>query len=135
MELSTLNLWAVLAAAVATYGIGAIWYSPLLFSGQWMESAGLRESDLENTNMAKIMSLTLIYSLIMAFCLGMFLNDPSIGLSEGAFYGFLTGFGWIFFVIATNSMYEQKSWTYILIVGGYWTVAFTVMGLILGAWK
>jgi hypothetical protein len=56
-------------------------------------------------------------------------------VQEGAFYGFLTGFGWIFFVLATNSQFEQRSFKYTLISGAHWTVVFTVMGLILGAWK
>ncbi|MDZ7714842.1 MAG: DUF1761 domain-containing protein [Balneolaceae bacterium] len=50
-------------------------------------------------------------------------------------YGFLTGFGWVFFALAVNNLYEQSSWKYICINGGYWTVTFTVMGLIIRAWK
>lgn len=76
----------------------------------------------------------------MAFNLAMFLTGSpeaavQIDAGTGAFYGFLTGFGWIFFALAVNSLYEQKSWKYIFVNGGYWTVAFTVMGLILGVWK
>lgn len=85
--------------------------------------------------MAKIFGLAFIFTLIMAFCLAMFLNDASIGASEGAFYGFLAGFGWIFFALAVNSLYERRSWRYSLINGGYWTVVFTLIGFILGAWR
>ncbi len=135
MDMSTLNVWAVLVAAVAGHIIGAIWYSPMLFSNAWMQAIGKKEEDFKPVNMGKLLTITFVFQLIMAFCLGMFLNDASIGWSEGAFYGFLTGFGWIFFVIATNSMYEQRSSKYIFISGIHWTVVFTVMGLILGAWK
>jgi hypothetical protein len=32
------------------------------------------------------------------------------------------------------SLFERKSWRYVLINGGYLTLALTVMGLILGVW-
>ena len=133
--MSTLNIWAVLVAAVAGHIIGAAWYSPMLFSNAWMDSIGKREDDFKKVNMGVLLSTTFVFMLIMSFCLAMFLNSPEIGMTEGAFYGFLTGFGWIFFVIATNSMFEQRPFKYTLISGAHWTVVFTVMGLILGYWK
>jgi len=33
------------------------------------------------------------------------------------------------------ALFERRSWKYIVINGGYMTVSFTVMGLILGAWR
>jgi len=135
MDMSTLNIWAVVVAALAAHTIAAVWYSPLLFSKGWMDSIGAKEEDFSGSNMGKLIGITFIFHVIMAFCLGMFLNDASIGMHEGAFYGFLTGFGWIFFVLATNSMYERRPWKYVFITGSHWTIAFTVMGLILGAWK
>lgn len=134
MDTSTLNIWAVLIATLSTFVIGWLWYGPL-FGKAWMDAAGVTKESTQDANMGKIFGLAFIFELIMAYCLGMFLNDPSIGISEGAFYGFLTGFGWIFFALAVNSFFEQRSWKYILINGGYWIITFTVMGLILGAWK
>ena len=134
MDISTLNIWAILVATLSAFLVGWLWYGPL-FGKAWMTTAGMTEEQLQQGNMAKIFGLAFIFELIMAFNLAMFLNDPSIGLEMGAFYGFLTGFGWVFFALAVNSLYEQRSWKYILINGGYWTVTFTVMGLILGAWK
>ena len=135
MDMSTLNLPAILVAALSAFAIGGLWYSPLLFANIWMRESGMSEEQLKTGNVAKIFGLAFVFLLIMAFNLASFLNDPGIDMASGAFYGFLTGFGWIFFVIAVNSLYELRSWKYVLIVGGYWTLAFTVMGLILGAWR
>jgi len=134
MDISTLNIWAILVATLSTFVIGWLWYGPF-FGKAWLSVVGLSEEELKNANMGKIFGFSFIFELIMAFNLAMFLNDPSVGLSEGALYGFLTGFGWIFFAIAVNGLFERRSWKYIFINGGYWVVAFTVMGLILGAWK
>lgn len=135
MEPSTLNYWAVLVAALSAFLIGGLWYSPALFANSWIKEAGLNEEQIQNANMVKIFGLSFIFLLVMSYCLAMFLNDPSIDLTMGAFYGFLTGFGWVSLAIAVNSLFERKSWKYMLIHVGYWTVVFTLMGLILGAWK
>lgn len=139
MVLSLINIWAVLVATLSTFLVGWIWYGPL-FGKAWMSASGVTEEQAKQGNMVKIFGLAFIFELIMAFNLAMFLTGSpeaaaQVDAGTGAFYGFLTGFGWIFFALAVNSLYEQKSWKYILINGGYWSVAFTVMGLIIGAWK
>lgn len=140
IDLSQLNIWAVLAATLSTFAIGALWYSPVFFGKAWMHAAGLSEEKVKQGNMAKIFGLAFVFELIMAFNLAMFLTGSPEAVAQmtagtGAFYGFLTGFGWIFFAMAVNSLYEQRSWKYICINGGYWTISFTVMGLIIGAWS
>jgi membrane-associated HD superfamily phosphohydrolase len=135
MDMSTLNIWAVLVAAVSAFVLGALWYSKIMFGNAWMTAAGLTEEETQDANMGKIFGLAFIMELIMAFNLGMFLNDPSIDTQAGALYGFLTGFGWIAMGIGVVSLFEQRSWKYILINGGYMTVSLLIMGLILGAWK
>lgn len=139
MDFSLINIWAVVAATVAAFLVGWLWYGPL-FGKAWIASVHLTEDELKQGSMGKTFSLAFIFQLIMAFNLALFFHGSPeshmrISAGSGAFYGFLTGFGWIFFALAVNSLYEQKSWKYMLINGGYWTVTFTVMGLILGAWK
>lgn len=129
------NIWAIIVAGLSGFVIGGLWYSPALFAKSWMMEAGLDEEKVNSANMGKIFGLAFIFLMIMSFNLAMFLNDPSIDITMGGVYGFLTGFGWVALALAVNSLYEQRSWKYMLINGGYWSVAFTVMGLILGAWK
>lgn len=126
---------AVLAAALVGFVIGGLWYSPALFGRIWMRTAGVSEEQIAGGNKAKIFGLTLVFLLVMAYCLAMFLADPSVTLAWGALYGFLTGFGWLFFGIAIVALFEQRSWTYIFINGGYWVVTMTAMGALLGVWK
>ena len=135
MDMSTLNIWAVLAAAVSTFLIGAIWYAKPLFGNAWMKVNGFTEEKLKEANMGVLFLWAFILALIMAFNLGMMLNAPEIDLQMGALYGFLTGFGFVMMGIGTVALFEQRGWKYIFINGGYMCVAFTVMGIILGAWK
>lgn len=139
MEISAINWLAVIAASLVGFAIGFIWYGPL-FGKPWMNAVGMTEEDAQKGNMAKIFGFTFVFQFVMAICLAMFFyGDPAsadmINASNGAFYGFLTGFGWVAMVIGVNALYEQKSWKYIFINGGFWTVVFTLMGFILGVWK
>jgi hypothetical protein len=134
MDLSTINWLAVVAASLVGFVVGGIWYGPL-FGKLWMAAAGVTPEIARNANMGVIYSLCFVFQAVMALCLAMFLNDSAIGLQEGAFYGFLTGAGWIAPALAINALFEQKPPRYMAINGGYWIVVFTLMGVILGGWK
>lgn len=139
MDMSAINWLAVLVAALIPFPLGFVWYGPL-FGKPWMASVGLTKEDGAKMNPAKVFGTSFVAQLIMAFCLAMFFyGDPaaasSINAANGAFYGFLTGFGWVSMVICVNSLFELRSFKYIVITSSYWTVLFTLMGLILGAWK
>lgn len=134
MELAVNHL-AVVVAGLSTFLIGGLWYSPVLFGKAWQKENQLSDEQLKNNNMAKVFGLSFIFSLVMAYNLAFFLNDPGIDAVVGAVIGFLTGFGWLAMGIFIIGLFEQKSWKYMLINGGYMIVAFTLMGLILGAWK
>ena len=139
MDMSAVNWLAVLAAAAIPFAIGFVWYGPL-FGKPWMASVGLTQEDANRMNAPKVFGIAFIAQLVMAFCLAMFFyGDPeaadAITAGTGSFYGFLTGFGWIAMVITTNAQFEQKSFGYIAINSAYWIIVFTLMGLILGAWR
>lgn len=134
MEGAMINWMAVGAASLVGFVIGFIWYGPL-FGKAWMKESGLTEEDVQNGNMAKIFGITFVLQVIMTYCLAMFLADESIDLAMGTFYGFLTGAGWILPTMIINNLYEQRSFKLSFIQGGYWVVVFTLMGLILGAWR
>ncbi len=130
-----INWLAVLAAALSTFALGGLWYSPALFGHAWMTVNKLNSEDLAKSNMAKIFGLAFVFALFMAANLAAFLAEPKTTATWGATAGFLAGFGWVTLGIATIALFERRSAKYVLINGGYMTVAFVLMGLILGAWR
>lgn len=135
MDFSTLNWLAIIVSTLVFFGLGAIWYTPLAFGKMWMKETGITKERAQKANMPKIMGLTLLFTFIMAVNLALFMNSPEIGASEGAMYGFFTGFGWIAMSIFVTGQYEFRSTRYMLIHAGYNIIGLTMMGLILGAWK
>ncbi len=134
MNFRTLNWWAILTAAASAFLVGGLWYSPALFGSIWKRVNGFAKDQPPPAG-GKIFASSFVLSLVMAFNLAMFLNDPKTTLAWGATAGFLAGFGWVLMGIAIVSVFERRPWSYVLVNGGYLTVALILMGAILGAWR
>jgi len=133
LGIHSLNYLAVIAAAVSAFVIGGLWYSPVFLGGAWKKANGF-SSEMPGAG-PKVFVLALLLSLVMSANLAMFLNDPKTTAAWGATAGFLAGFGWAAMGIGIVSLFERRSLGYVLINGGYLTVALTAMGVILGAWR
>ena len=68
------NIWAVLVAALASFVLGGLWYSPMLFGKAWQRETGLSDEKLAGGNMAR--NTTIIRSN--------YLWDESAGIYEHA---------------------------------------------------
>jgi hypothetical protein len=135
MNASNINPWAVLAAAVSTFVIGGLWYSPLLFGRAWMAANGFTPEQVARFSKPRAFGGSLLLALVMAANLAMFLADSKTDWRWGLTAGLLAGAGWVASAIAIIGLFENKSWTYILVNAGYQITAFCVMGLILGTWR
>lgn len=136
METYYINHWAVCLCAVANLAVGALWYSPLLFYQAWMKENQLTDEIIKKKfNPLKMYGLSFVLSLLISYNLAFFLADEATTASWGATAGFLAGFGFSALIFAIVALFEQRSWTYIFINGGYITVYFTLIGFILGLWR
>nr|MDQ3072469.1 DUF1761 domain-containing protein [Bacteroidota bacterium] len=70
---SDLNYIAILVAAVSTFAVGGLWYSPMLFAKPWMAASGLTEEEAKKGNAPMIFGGAFILALIAAFILAMFI--------------------------------------------------------------
>jgi hypothetical protein len=128
------NWLAVIAAAISMFVIGGLWYSPLLFAKPWQRAAGLSDEAVKSGSPALIFGLAFVLSLLMAANLAFFVAGVAdLGAVVG--YSVAAGLGWAAFGLAVIALFERRPLAYHLINGGYLTVAFVVMGLILGLWR
>lgn len=135
METLMMNHWAVLACAVFSMVLGALWYSPLLFYKAWKTENKLTDEQLKQSKPLKTYGISFILAYIMAYNLAFFLGDPNTGWQWGITAGFLAGFGWAAAIFTVIALFEQKSWRYIAINASYIVIYFTGIGFILGIWR
>ena len=128
-----INILAVIAAAVAAFLIGGLWYSPVLFAKPWQKEVGLSDEALAKGNMAMIFGVGFVLALIAALVFALFLGPkPALDFATSA--GFAAGFAWVSAGLGIIYLFERRSLKLFLINAGYLTLAFTAIGAVLGAW-
>jgi hypothetical protein len=83
MDFSTINYFAVLAAALSTFILGGLWYSPLLFGKAWMRANNFTDADLLTFSKARMFGWSFLFALVMSLNLAMFLADPKTNVTWG----------------------------------------------------
>ncbi|MCB0607726.1 MAG: DUF1761 domain-containing protein [Lewinellaceae bacterium] len=136
MEFSSINYLAVLVAGVASFALGALWYSPVLFSKTWQKEVGLSDADMRNGNIAKTFGLSFVLMVVMALGMAMLLNHVGKGTDfmDGLKFGLAVGAFFSATSIGINYLYQRKSLKLWLIDAVYQIVFLGITGGILGAW-
>ena len=127
----SINFLAELAAALSSFILGGLWYSPALFLKPWNKAMG--RTDKDNGHPAKVFGLSFIFALVAAVVFALLLG-PSPALSEAWKAGLLVGVGFVAMSLGINYQFANRPIIAWLIDGGYHTVQFVLYGLILGAW-
>jgi surface polysaccharide O-acyltransferase-like enzyme len=141
MHVMGVNLWAVLASALATMVVGFLWYSPILFARPWMVLMGYDPNDKAKiAEMQKSAgpsyAMSFVASILAAAVLGKIIAVMTVG---SALYGMKVGLAvWLGFVTTvqlTNSLFSRQPAKLYAINTGYQLVCYLAMGAILGAWR
>jgi hypothetical protein len=134
MENVQFNYLAILAAALVSFAIGGLWYSPILFAKAWMRECGISEAQARQAPLARVFGLSALAALVMAFNLAAFIGAKA-SLGFGLFAGAATGIGWVAMSLGVIYLFEQRSLKLWLINSGYQVVSYTLMGGLIGAWR
>jgi len=135
MESIHLNHLAVILAAISSFVVGGLYYSPALFGKAWMRVNGFTAKDLEGGNPFKIYGTAFLLCLVIAYNLAFFLGDEATTWTWGLTAGVLAGLGWAATGLGVIALFERRPPAYILIHAGYLTLHFALNGLIIGAWR
>lgn len=127
-----INWLAVIAAAVSAFVLGGVWYGAL-FGNAWLKAAGLTREQAMAGNKAIIFGGSFVLSLISSATFAVFLGSE-IDAMTGALYGLCAGLTWVAASYGISYLFEMRPLSLWLINGGYHTLQFTLIGLILGAW-
>ena len=129
-----MNIFAVLLAAVSSFLLGGLWYSPALFGSIWnAENGGQGQDQKHSGHPAKVFGVSFVFSLIAAVCFAVWLG-PAPPIDTALKAGALAGFGFVAASFGINYQFAQRSFKLWLIDGGYHTVQFLLFGLVLGLW-
>lgn len=117
---------AILAAGVAGWIWGAIWYGVL--SKPYQLALGLNPDDCKDKKMPVLpMIAAFVAALVMSAVLYQLLTNLGVlGVWPGMVAGFTVGVGFVLTTVLVNNMFQQKSFTLTVIDGGHWVLALVI---------
>jgi hypothetical protein len=140
MSFAGINYLAVVIAAIAGFGVGAVWYS-FLFQKPWMEAMGITAAAMQarasgaapSTPLPLLLGGSLVGNLVMAFILSAVLHAlGAASFGGGIGIAFLVWLGFVITVMGVNNAFGMRNPMLTVIDGGHWLVVLLVMGAIIG---
>lgn len=133
MGLENINWIGSIVAAAIAFGLGALWYSPALFAGAWMEGFGFTEEHAANSSMARTFGGAFALILLAGLAFSKFLG-PNPSFQAGVCWGLLAGVLFASTFMGVHYLFERRPLKLWLINGGYNTACFVIFGVVLGLW-
>jgi hypothetical protein len=135
--LAAVNWLAVVAATVALYVLGGLWYSPALFGPRWRAGIGFTPTPgWKPGALLYLAPLAGCFVVTVATALLVTIADAH-SATDGVLLGLIVGLGYgaaVAGVDATAPSHPRPA-SVALIVGAYWTVGLTIVAVILSAWR
>jgi hypothetical protein len=124
---------AILAAGLAGWVFGAIWYTSL--SRPWQRAHGINPEDCKDQKMPMMpLVIAFLGAIVMAATLYHILTNLGVmGVTHGAIAGLTIGVGLLFVATMVNNQFQQKNWVATLIDGGHWSLVLMIEGAVITA--
>ena len=133
-----INYLAVVVAAVATFGLGSLWYSPLLFAKPWMKLHGYSEAKLKDMqkHLGRAYGISLFCYLVIAAVVSVLIAYTDISTwQRGVQLGVLIWIGFAAAVGLVSNMFSDKSVGSFVLDAAYQLVYLVMMCVILAVWR
>ncbi len=127
-----INILAVIAAALSSFLLGGLWYSPIMFLNPWNRAMQRSEDDRE-PHPARVFGLSFLFALLSAFLFAQLLG-PAPDLRYAIHMGLIVGFGFVAACFGINYQFAGRPFSALFIDGGYHTAQFVLFGVVLGLW-
>lgn len=137
-DLSAINWLAVIVGTIIYFGLGAVWYAPMVLGRAWQRSIGWDPAQkLPEIKVATYLVPLLAY-LVMAVATAMLAAaTDSDTLGEGIVLGLVLGIGFATMhtlVDATFDPNKPQPWTWFAINASYHALGLLIVAVIVSIW-
>lgn len=136
LELAGVNFWAVLVTWSIYVVIGALWYSPVGFSKQWTKHTKIDIMKLPQSEANRAIVSVALSAVLQVVVLAAVINSLNVSTVRNALC--VGGLLWLGFTAATTvgvSLYQRRSWSFILLNSSYFLVVMMIGSVLLSTWK
>ncbi len=137
MAFAGMNYLAIIAAAIAAFVFGAVWYTTL--GKRWMAACGKTEAEIRNQGKSMPvgpMVASAIGLIVMSWALaGLIghLGPGQVTLRNGIISGAFCWLGFVVTTVAVNYAYQGRKVALTVIDGAHWLGVLVIEGAVIGA--
>jgi hypothetical protein len=134
MVFAGLNYLAILLAALAAFGWGAIYYMTL--SKQWLAAVGITQEQMQTGRSAAPFVISFVALIVMSWVLAGtvgHLGPGQVTLKNGIISGLFLWLGFIATTVFVNNAYPGRKYSLSVIDSIHWLGVVVIEGAVIGA--
>lgn len=127
------NIFALVLGMLVNMGLGALWYSPALFSKVWMKEANITQEDINSSpsEMGKIYGMTALGALLSSYTLGfLVINFGLTSILDGILMACILWLGTDLPSVIKNWGFENRTFKLGFINHGYDLAVYVLMAVL-----
>lgn len=133
-----INWLSMILATLTPMVIGFIYYQKHLFGKIWSATISMPKGERVKLSLAWNFSISFIVCFLLSFFLLIYCNGAGQEgiydtFQHGAWHGLILSVLVIIPISITGVLYNERSWTNMLVNAGYWLLSLPLMGGILDA--
>ncbi len=133
-----INYLSIFLAALASFILGGLWYSPVLFGNLWIKLSKISKAEIakaKKKGMKASYFTTFISLLITAFVLSLFINLAGAAtIADALEVAFWLWLGFIATTTLNSVLWEGKPFKLYLLNNAHNLVSLFIMAAIIGLW-
>jgi hypothetical protein len=131
LNLPSINLAAVVAAAAVIWAVGWIWYLPKVFGDAWSSLTG---ADLKPSS--RWLPVGVLGNFLLALVLAILVHLAQAGsVVEGMFIGILAWLGFVVTLEIDRLVWEKIPFNLFMVRSGNYLIGFALAGALLTVWR
>ncbi len=135
----TINFWPILIAAISSFAVGALWYSPFLFGKDWLALMKISEKDIQDAQVKTMwksylahFAANILSVAVLAFIIAI---SQASDAADGALLGLVMWLGFVVPLGVSNLLWRKDPLKLVLIDTFQTLASLIISGAIVGVWK
>lgn len=136
LELSNLNIIAIIVAWVFNVGLGAFWYSPAGFGRLWSKLSGVDMMKMPKDEANKAIISVALSALVQTIVLAIVINSLRVEtVGNAILLGLVLWAGLTAATAVGNNLYSRLSWKFWWLNASFFLVVMVINSIFLSFWS
>ncbi len=136
LEVSDLNILAIIVGWLVSVGLGSFWYSPAGFGKLWSKLSGVDMMKMPKDLAGKAIVSVAVSSLVQAIAMAVIIKSlHTETVADGLVIGLVLWAGFTAATTVGNNLYSRLSWKFWWLNSSFFLATMLVNALLFTVWK